>query len=281
MTIKAAIPPHLDRTPWLVFQLETALSLTQQIEQQLRKLKANITAKQVHDTRVALRRFFSVWSVLKKDGWSSKSIKRRAVKKMQNLLKLLGQLRDWDVNLELAVSLKCPKTLVSLWTKERNGVQKLVRKQIRNFDVNLLVKYLTRHLQKQAQTIKEKILPQANGLESAYKHMDRHLTKQENKVKEIESKAITVPELHKLRLSIKRWRYLLTEFFGLTNLQLVRAQQLLGKLNDLNRIKTLLTREHQPKVIMRINREEKRLLAQFSTVRKNLPWGLRPVCISI
>jgi hypothetical protein len=87
-----------------------------------------------------------------------------------------------------------------------------------------------------------------------------------------------------LRLSIKAWRYLLAEFYGLTNLQLVRAQQILGKLNDLHRVETLLAESKTPlanEALSKLNEQREKLLDDFTQFRESLPYGLRPTISSI
>ena len=66
------------------------------------------------------------------------------------------------------------------------------------------------------------------------------------------------------------------EFFGLTNLELVRAQQYLGKLNDLDRTRNLLLRDGELDALIKLKAEYQGIRRQFNAIRKNLPYGLRP-----
>src|SRR5262249_28091182 len=79
-----------------------------------------------------------------------------------------------------------------------------------------------------------------SSLECAYEHLEPYLVHLEGLTRETEMKAFTPAQLHELRIEIKSWRYFLTEFFGLTNLQIVKAQQLLGKVHDIDRMLEIL-----------------------------------------
>ena len=280
MRTRSSIPPHLEHTSWLIFEQNTAFALCKQLSCQLKELKLRANTKQVHDTRVMLRRFMSIWDVLKKDGWQSKKFQRKVMRKLRTLLKLLGKLRDCDVNLELAKALVCPKTMVQTWSRQRAQIRRLVKRHVHSLDVEDLTQRLTDHLLTREGKIRQRLGQRKDALESAYNHLNKYLTAQEKKVRQLESKAQTAEELHQLRLGIKRWRYLLTEFFGLTNLQLVKGQQLLGKLHDLDRLSALMVNKNGLKSLSRLDYERQKLLAQFNEFRKNLPWGLRPLCVS-
>jgi CHAD domain-containing protein len=108
---------------------------------------------------------------------------------------------------------------------------------------------------------------------------------QEQFARQVERKASTPESLHQLRLCIKAWRYLLTEFFGLTNLELVKAQQLLGKFNDVHRALVLLESDPQAQelakdAIAKLQKQSEQLMKEFSEFRKALPYGLRPTIVS-
>ncbi|HEY9868620.1 MAG TPA: CHAD domain-containing protein [Candidatus Obscuribacterales bacterium] len=275
----AKVPAHLDETPWIDFEQSTALALCDSLEQELRRLVAQPTAKRVHDTRVALRRWFSVWSVMRKDGWQSKKFKRRVAQPMRRLLRTLGSLRDWDVNLSLGKELGCPKEMLRQWKKERALVRDAVTTTIDHLDPDSTMRRLRKYITRRPERLRSK-LPAESTMESAYDHIDRFVKAQEDRVQELESHARTPEELHQLRLAVKRWRYLLTEFFGLTNLQLVRTQQTLGKLNDLYRLEGLLIRQPSPAVMARLEEQRQQLLTEFDDIRSALPYGLRPVWVS-
>lgn len=325
----ATIPPHIEETPWLDFQRSRARALCDALSLELEKLTRKPTANRVHDTRVALRRWFSIWAILKQDGWESKKIRKQVLKKLRRLLKALGSLRDWDVNLELGTTFGCPPEILAQWQKEQKLVRKSVQARINKLDTAALLMRLRNFLHNRYEKLRAQAAASPDKPLSTYQRLDWAVGKQEERVRALEATASTPEELHQLRLAIKRWRYLMTEFFGLTNLQLVKAQQILGKLNDLQRLNTLLaeravspvtkkkvppvtekevpqmtekvapqvtgneippvtekeapqvTGNEVPPVTEKIKAERERLLSEFAEIRHSLPYGLRPLIVSI
>jgi len=275
------IPTHLDETPWLEFEQATVLALCESVEKELNKLMDKASAKQVHDTRVALRRWFSVWWVLKQDHWQSKKFKRQAITRLRRLLRTLGSLRDWDVNIALGEELGCSKEILKSWDRERDVARDTVKKTIKSLNPGSLMRRVRKYLKRRPARLKAKLPETAEPMESAYNHIDGFILAQEETVRELEMRAHTPEELHELRLGVKRWRYLLTEFFGLTNLQLVRTQQILGKLHDLDRIKDLLAYNCPDEVGTKLEAQRRQLLQDFSLIRESLPYGLRPLLVSV
>lgn len=278
---KVIIPPHIEQTPWLDYQQATVQALCESLSAELKDLHDKPAAKRVHDTRVALRRWFSVWAVLQDDGWESKKFRGKVVRKLRKLLKLLGRLRDWDVNLELAEALGCPPALLAEWAAARKLVRRAVKSGVKHLDTDLIVSRMKKYLTVRAEKLKEKLHTYPEEPLSSYQRLDQSVSEQEQQVRELEATASTIEELHQLRLGIKRWRYLMTEFFGLTNLELVRAQQLLGKLNDYQRLDLLLAERDAAETKAKLQSEKARLLEEFGRIRRYLPYGLRPLIVSI
>jgi CHAD domain-containing protein len=272
----AIVPPHLSRTGWITHEATCAIAVYEDLRKDVRALKKKVTANHVHKARVTLRRWFSVWKVLKEDHWESKSYEKSVGKQLRKLQQLLGELRDLDVNIEQAEKLGCSQTLIDLWGAQRRRLEEKLEKHVRKQDLKSLMSDLGRYLRKRAQKIQAK-LPRAKAEQSAYQHIEHFLLKQESIVRERAEEAQTPEEHHQLRLGIKGWRYLLTEFFGVTNLELVRAQQLLGQLHDLDRLTPLLVYdEEQAEALTRLKERRKELLAQIQEMRTRLPYGLRP-----
>jgi len=272
----AFVLPHLARTGWITHEANCAIEVFQDLRKDLRALKKKVTANHVHKARVTLRRWFSVWNVLKDDHWESKSYSDSIGKRLRKLQKLLGELRDTDVNIEQAEKLGCSQRLLDLWAAQRRALEDKLEKYVRKLDLRALVDKLGRYLGKRAQKIQAK-LPRAKSEQNAYQHIDLFLLKQESIVRDLAATASTPEEFHELRLGIKGWRYLLTEFFGLTNLELVRAQQLLGQMHDLDRLTPLLMHDEENKeALARLKDRRKELLAQIQDMRSRLPYGLRP-----
>ena len=118
---------------------------------------------------------------------------------------------------------------------------------------------------------------------SAYEHLEQSLEALEMKAAEALRTARTVEDLHNLRLDVKSWRYLLEEFFGVSCTGLYKAQQLLGRLNDVDRLRLFLLECSGPGInesieLLLIRREE--LLSEWSTVKDSLPFGFRPENVS-
>ncbi len=277
----SAVPQHLLETPWLEFQQSTALALCDSLADELTRLCRRPTAGRVHDTRVALRRFFSVWGVLKEEGWQTKKFKRQVAAKLRELLKALGKLRDWDVNLEMGADFGLPERTLEKWAAKRKPVKKAVKRIIAGLDPQDILCRLRAYLVRYPDELEKRSDNLESMRASTYERLDRIVEEQEKEVRELEAKADGPEGLHRLRLGIKRWRYLMTEFFGLTNLELVRAQQLLGRLNDYERLETLLKNADAPELKERLKLERERLLKEFEQVRRQLPYGLRPVIVSV
>jgi CHAD domain-containing protein len=282
----AFVPPHLEGIGWLKYESDTALSLCDQISKELSRLVERVSVKRVHEARVVLRTWDSVWEVLKQDHWQSKRYEKNLGKRIHSLRGLLGRLRDWDVNIEIGKSHKLPQYVLDKWSKKRERVHKKVRSHLKKWNVQRLGDDLRSYVKKRRKKIKAK-LKKSFVRESAYVHLDLYLTSQEEMAKDLAIQAESVEDLHMLRLCIKGWRYLLTEFFGVTNLQLVRAQQLLGKVNDIERVLSLLREtkigpaKRTPERAIRELEEQKQIyLNDFEEFRYNLPYGLRPAIVS-
>jgi CHAD domain-containing protein len=277
-----SIAPHLGKTNWLDFEYQTITNLSASLVVELDRLVAKTTTKRVHECRVMLRRWFSVWKVLKKDGWGSDAFENKVGSKLRKLLKKLGQLRDWDVNTQAGSDLGVPQSARKTWKTEREKVRRKVSKTIDKLDVPEIDDQLKAHLAKQYAGLKRHMSKSRNKAipESAYERIDAHLSKQEELARKLEAKAKTTGELHELRLEIKRWRYMLAEFFGLTNMELQKAQQCLGKLNDFDRLRILLSETGNQKARAKLDRLRREYRKKFATIRHQLCYGLRPFMAS-
>lgn len=284
-------PPHLREQAWLELEQKTALGIYEDVEKVLKKLaKAKLgkepAPKLVHETRVVLRRWESIWGVLERDGWSEKKFWKRTGNPLRKLHKLLGQARDWDVNIELADEYSLPASVKKVFKKERARAGAKVAKRLEQVKVKRLAKDLLKFLLKRPQQIAVKHAGSSRLFQSAYSHLEPLLAEQEDTARALEAHAHTPAELHELRLVVKAWRYLLADFFGLTNLELVRAQQLLGKLNDLERLSQLVGAiaaqdAGATRAMIKLQEQKLKLLSDFDSLRINLPFGLRPSVTSL
>lgn len=276
LAARSAVPPHLARTTWIKHESVSAKSALLELETDIRKLTKKVSENRVHGSRVSLRRWFSVWHVLRQDGWETANCKKRIIRPLKKLQSLLGELRDIDVNIDYGKKLGCTPELLDRWNKQRNDTQRKLERFIEEHYLKFLVKELDRFLRKRPKRLASK-LPTAKVCQSAFDHIEFYLLRQESVVRELAANARTMEELHEMRLAIKRWRYLLTEFFGVTNLELVRAQQLLGQMHDLDRLTPLLVHdETQDAAMQKLKERRKGLLQEIEEMRGQLPYGLRP-----
>ncbi len=274
-------PPHLAAMTWVVFERDTAFTVWESLERELFKLSQKFSPKRVHDARIALRRWNSVWGILKRDGFESKKCAKKVDKKLQKLLKVLGAVRDVDVNLELGAKVGVSQKVLDKWVIEQNSLSKAAKKYVQALDVDQLVKEFDKCLNRRARKLSRQLFESSYGQETAYQHLERYLVEQEKAVLDMERSAKTPPELHQLRLGIKAWRFFLAEFFGLTSIGLYKTQQDLGRFNDLTRIGELIgdlpDEETARQAIKKHNEANMKL---FAKSRKQLPYGLRPAVLS-
>jgi CHAD domain-containing protein len=175
-----------------------------------------------------------------------------------------------------------PQSILKDWERERAAARRNSKSLVKDLDTNELSTQLAIYLQQRPVKMREKMPDLLDPMANAYEHLDKYLAIHEEAVRQLEPRANSIEDLHQLRLEIKRWRYTLTEFFGLTNLHLVRAQQYLGKLHDVDRLMKLLE-EHgskrsktKEKCSARLQDEISRLRREFGAIRRDLPYGLRP-----
>lgn len=240
---RSYLPPHLTEILWLDYESQQAFSALSALEKDLQSIESATGKEAVHKARVGLRKWDAAWDVLREDGWETAEYAERIGNKLKKLHKALGTLRDWDVNLDVAKGFNVPPKLMSKWKEERREAKKEVTKRLKKFDMGKLLRDMRKYLEEREENLRERLVQSVSAYQSAYDRLDPYLIAQENRTRNLERTARTSEELHQLRLSIKRWRYLLTEFFDLTNLQLVQSQQVLGKINDIDRVFELLKEE--------------------------------------
>jgi CHAD domain-containing protein len=205
--------------------------------------------------------------------------------KLNKLRKMLGELRNWEILLELAQSLDMPLIIKSTFKKRRDALKiqakhflagKSLAKAHLKFDRVIKARKLDLDLCKDGFDA---------GSVSSYEHLEPFLEKLEQESRKLERTAQSAADFHKLRLKIKTWRYFLTEFFAVTSLPLVKAQQVLGKLHDFDELREVLKESKHLHVLdnatlERIATMRREVLAEFSGLRRNLPYGLRPMVVS-
>jgi CHAD domain-containing protein len=274
-------PPHLSAISWIDHESRTAQAAFMDMDRDLKKLKKKVSPDRVHKARVTLRRWSAVWALLGRDGWETDKYAKEVGRPLVKLQKLLGEVRDLDVNMEQGQRLGCTEELIQSWAKDRAKAQKRLETFVADQDIEKILKRLSAHLCKRAPKVRTR-LPRAKSEQSAFDHIELFLLEQESITREQAATAKTPEELHELRLSIKRWRYLLAEFFMVTNLELVRAQQILGQIHDLDRLTPILeSDETQAGALPKLKARRKELLHDLESMRKRLPYGLRPEITSL
>ncbi|MBY0356893.1 MAG: CHAD domain-containing protein [Candidatus Obscuribacterales bacterium] len=264
-------PVNLQEQTWVEFELSAALGLSGALAFELTKLKHRVNKERVHKSRVALRRWFSVWTVLSEDGWSKKKFRQGVIKPLRKLLKKLGSVRDIDVNIELARKLGCEKALIKHLARKRRKARKKLEKLIKTTDLQAVTAGIHDYLSKTAKNL------HTETVDAAYEHFDRYITRLEERVKRMAQTAKSPEDLHQLRLVIKQWRYLLVECFGLSNNELVISQQYLGDIHDLDSFRQILIKlDEQSPALARLKTRRQELMARFKSESQKLPYGLRP-----
>lgn len=318
-----AVPEHLLNLNWFELEEARALSVYEELSRSLSDIKNKLSPKLVHELRVVIRRWYSIWEILELDNWQDKYYEKKIAGPLEKINKHLGRLRDLDVNIELAADFQAPVLLLTAWRKKRAKLRRKAAEAIEELKPGKIERRLGEHLSRRAYELERLLIPlpedqgkktpsitypfQSPLEKASYHHIDVFLLDCEAEAKNMAQKDLSAEELHELRLVIKRWRYLLTEFFGLSNIELVRAQQLLGRHHDLVRLKEALLKyekkqEGKParalkkrelskeqaadqktkltESLSRVSLELNRVDDEIKRVKLELPYGLRPYRVS-
>ena len=266
-----------DSIDWLSYEFLVAESALGALRKSLGKLDVDKRRKTVHRTRVAFRRWFTTWAVLKLDGWQSKSFKNGMGLELKTAHHALGSIRDWDVNVKLAGALSLNPSLIEVLESQRKQARKhCFKKILKPSRLRRTLKEVKRYLERRQVKLGEKA---ASPRTEAFVHLTEALKEREAVTRNLLDVAKSAEDFHSLRLSIKAWRYLLLEFFGEVAEELEKSQKLLGQLNDLERLRLILL-DLEPDGFeealesIAVSREE--LLSQWSDQKEKLPFGFRP-----
>jgi CHAD domain-containing protein len=276
----SSVPPHLRNFSWPAYEAQVLAGLLPDLKSAVSKLTKKLSTKRVHSTRVNLRRWQAVGQIVANNDWKAIEY-QRLDKSLNKLRKSLGQLRDSEILLELASDLKLPKRLRRRFKAERKELLKEVDKYLAKAEPMPHLKSFARLIRKRKKQLAIQEDLSQFGYVSAFHHLEPLLERMEEQTRDLEPNAIAPEQLHQLRIMIKNWRYFLTEFYGLTNLQLVKAQQVLGKLHDLDRLLEVLKESGRLSMLdnqklEQIKTRRKELLDEFDSFRESLPYGLRP-----
>lgn len=150
-----------------------------------------LSAKEVHDLRVALRRARLLASLgCDSIGKSkTKSFRDRA----HTLLDLVGPIRDCDVALDWLIKTKSPAKVVAMLQSRRTRLWHAVKHRLRLSRSKLAIDLESKHhAKKLAQRLERKMADAASRCQAAVKN----------------HRQFSVAELHALRRVLRRWRYL-------------------------------------------------------------------------
>ncbi len=271
-------PPEGDFIDYQYEVAQEALTRLWKSALKLNKRKGK-SEKRVHNMRVAFRRWYSIWNVLSVEGFETKSFKREIGKSLKKAYKFLGAVRDWDVDLATAREFGVSRQIIAKWELTRDRVEKEANAGLERLELVDLIKKLSKFIKKRAKKLRQKRDEQDRAPLRTSDIIEAHLKEAEAHTHALAEHAATLEELHALRLSIKGWRYILVEFYSCNCEPLVEAQQLLGQINDLERVRLLLEDEDGALALSSIERivgKQQELLASLDEIKSALPYGLRP-----
>lgn len=276
------VRPTIQEMSFLDFQIAVgneALNRLWKNSKKLKKKKDGKGGKRVHNLRVAFRRWYSVWEILSREGFESKSFKKEIGKQLKKAYKLLGAVRDWDVNLNTGKENGVPEQVLAKWQHERNRIEEESLAGVERLNLPRVIKKLSKHLKTRSAKLRRRATQDGHYNLRPRDAIEAYLIETEVMTRDLALQASTLEELHSLRLSIKSWRYILVEFFGYSSEPLVEAQQLLGQINDLERVRILLEAEDESLVgrtMDHIVNKQQDLISSLDQVKLTLPFGLRP-----
>jgi CHAD domain-containing protein len=289
---------------WLSMEYQIAQEAVNELEGVLVFLKQEEGKESVHDMRVMFRRWYSIWGVMRRDGWETEKYKKGLGRDIRLAYKILGKIREFDVMCSLSKKIGLCDDVVNAFRNKRDNVRAKLVKQLSKIDLSKLFKRLRRYLTEREQILDIKFKARSRFLRvvggksggkfkaknrkarkmvETEEHFNIVLAEHERRTADLVSRAHTIEELHDVRLSVKAWRYLLVEFFDNTHPVLVKAQQYLGKVNDLDHLAIFLETKKlglEPHLIKKqisiTNKKRDEMRTKFDQLKRSLPYGFRP-----
>ncbi len=289
---------------WLGMEYQIAQEAVNELEGVLVFLKQEEGKESVHDMRVMFRRWYSIWGVMRRDGWETEKYKKGLGRDIRLTYKILGKIREFDVMCSLSKKIGLCDDVVNAFRNKRDNVREKLVKQLSKIDLSKLFKRLRRYLTEREQILDIKFKARSRFLRvvggksggkfkaknrkarkmvETEEHFNIVLAEHERRTADLVSRAHTIEELHDVRLSVKAWRYLLVEFFDNTHPVLVKAQQYLGKVNDLDHLAIFLETKKlglEPHLIKKqisiTNKKRDEMRTKFDQLKRSLPYGFRP-----
>lgn len=253
--------------PWVNEEAKAVKRVAKLMHTSLSKLMDETSRKGIHEARVSLRHWFALWPILQEDGWQDQTFENRVVKVLNNLLKKLGDVRDLDVNIKIGKNLGCHKKIIKGWKSERKKAKGKLKAFLRNTNLTTILDELDEFVRKEPVIVSEHIKGSSSENETAKKHLGLVLNSQASFTKNLASTAANTKQLHQLRLAIKRWRYLLEDFSGTSSQKLEKAQEALGKLRDLERIRPeLLGKKKDIAALAKLSEDHRKLMTDVENI---------------
>lgn len=272
---KLAKSEHL--VAWVAVEGRSLSTLTDLAIKELQGLEKSVTAKRVHKTRVALRRWSALWKLLRDDGWETEKFHTKVNKLLRKLLQALGNARDADINLELGKEIKISNQLSKEWKANRISKRKELEECVRDLRISKLQKRMTKFSKSAPKVVSSAMKNSLTVNEDAENHFHPALEGQERVAQKLIDDAASPEDYHLLRLALKQWRYILTDVYGAVQNELEIAQAQLGELHDCDRIKELLINSRdEVESLGNLNRMRQLLIAQVVDIASTLPFGYRP-----
>ena len=226
-----------------------------QLALQVRRTLKTADRDQVHDLRVATRRFSQALAVL--DGSSPHHGIEKIRRKLKTAISLAGAVRDYDIAEKLIAKLKAPARLQSKLERRRSDAERQLLDALRDWvDRSLTAKW------------RQKITSRKNPPASARHHtLIQAARRFFDRSQDVEG---STRALHKLRIAAKKLRYTmeLTPSSGAADQirldQIKDVQTKLGDINDYETTRRILTEEGaSQKMASELKKKQEKKVRQF------------------
>ncbi|MBC7998854.1 MAG: CHAD domain-containing protein [Leptolyngbya sp.] len=262
---------------WVAVESRSLTTLSELAIKELKRLEKSVTAKRIHKARVALRRWSALWKLLRDDGWETEEFYAKVNKPLKHMLKVLGNARDADINLELGKEIKVSKQLRDEWKAHRANTRAELRECVQNLRLKKLEKRMIKFASLAPETVSHGIKNSLMVDEDSEFHFHTALESQERIAQKLANVASSSDDYHQLRLALKQWRYILADVYGAAQNELEIAQAQLGELHDCDRLKELLINSrNEVESLGNLNHMRQLLIAKVIDVASTLPFGYRP-----
>ena len=236
------------------FAIEQAEGLLGSLDLHIARTIKSHSAAQVHDLRVAIRRFMRVLVVLKPCFPQTKS--RRIRRRLKRIMVQAGRVRDRDIAIRLVAKL-APSTSSPLVRQFRAEREEAAR---------VLAVSLKRWVRRNLSAKWREALDAEGGAEefcadlvkaTAKRMLPRMAKEYFNRGRAAARDKAPAEELHRFRIAAKNFRYTLDLFaplYGASTKDLIQQlkgiQTLLGEINDCATVRSMVSRHHCSRQIL-------------------------------